>query len=236
MLGKAAAEQPNLGQSGFGSREGRTKRQNGCSGARPILYLSMATSNHITMVLEQMRSGNPKSSAELLPLVYEDLRAMARKHLSQERPGQTLQPTALVHEAYIRLLGSGDDVQWDDRRHFFGAAAIAMRRVLVERARARASIKRGGPDARRVTLSENDTPLVEEPDADEMLAIEDALVELEASDGRKAQIVMLRFFAGLSMPETARALDMDLNELRSEWAFTRAWMLDRISGQRDGGT
>jgi len=193
----------------------------------------MPAPNDITLVLERMRNGDSQSSAQLLPLVYEDLRSMARRYLASERPGQTLQPTALVHEAYLRLLGDGD-VLWDDRVHFFSAAAIAMRRVLVERARARVTLKRGGPEARRVALDDQNTPLAQEPDPDEMLAIEEALVQLEAIDQRKAQIVMLRFFAGLSMPETARALGIELNELKSLWAFTRAWMLQRIADPKGG--
>lgn len=161
----------------------------------------------------------PAAAAELLPLVYDELRRLARARLGRE--GGTLQATALVHEAYLRLVGD-EDPGWNGRAHFFGAAALAMRRIAVERARERACAKRGGA-MRRESLDE--ALLVgDEPSLDH-LALDEALTKLEAHDARKARVVMLRYFAGLELTETAAALEIGLATVKSDWAYARAWLL-----------
>jgi RNA polymerase sigma factor (TIGR02999 family) len=180
----------------------------------------MNPSPNVTMLLEQVSTGRAAASEELLPLVYEELRRLAQASLSRERAGLTLQPTALVHEAYMRLVGDGD-VAWRSRGHFFGAAAQAMRRILIERARHYARVKHGGGRG-RVEL--NEEVMTNEPQADTMLAIDEVLDRLAAYDARKAQIVLLRFFAGLTLEQTASALELSLHDVRTEWAYARAWM------------
>lgn len=160
-----------------------------------------------------------------MPVVYDELRRLAKSRLAKERGPQTLDPTALVHEAYLRLVGDGD-ASWGGRGHFFGAAAIAMRRILVERARARNRIKRGG-GAARVELTEQ--ALVSEPPADELIALDEALDRLSAMDARKGQVVMLRYFAGLGVEETAKALDVSVATVKNDWAFARAWLHRELS-------
>lgn len=176
--------------------------------------------HEVTLLLNAAGAGDPKASAELLPLVYEELRRLARARLGAEAPGQTLQPTALVHEAYIRLVGDVD-LQWNSRGHFFGAAALAMRRILVERARHRKRMKHGG-GRRRVELRED--AMVSEPAPDDLLALDDALDKLAALDERKSRVVMLRYFAGLSIEETAAALEVSPATVKADWAFSRAWL------------
>lgn len=186
-------------------------------------------------LLARIERGEPKAADELLPLVYTQLRKVAQECMARERPGQTLQATALVHEAYLRIAGSrGRD--WDGRAHFFAAAAEAMRRILVERARARARLKRGGGWT-RVTLEGLD--LAAETDPAELLALDEALTELEAEDGRAAEVVRLRFFAGLDVGETAAALEVAPRTVKREWTFARAWLMNRVgagwpSGDGDG--
>lgn len=183
----------------------------------------------MTQLLAAASAGDPKASAELLPVVYEELRRLARGQMKKEAVGQTLQPTALVHEAYMRLVGDGD-VVWQNRGHFFGAAAQAMRRILVERARHRGRLKRGGGRA-RVELG--DQAIGSEPPATDLLALDDALEKLEARDKRKADVVMLRYFAGLSIEETAAALGVSPATVKNEWSFARAWLHREM--ERDGG-
>lgn len=161
----------------------------------------------------------PAAAAELLPLVYEELRRLAQARLGRD-PG-TLQATALVHEAYLRLVGD-EDPGWNGRGHFFGAAALAMRRIVVERARERACAKRGGA-LRRETFDEA-LVVGDEPSIDH-LALDEALSRLEAHDARKARVVMLRYFAGLELAETAEALSIGLATVKSDWAYARAWLL-----------
>jgi RNA polymerase sigma factor (TIGR02999 family) len=174
------------------------------------------------MADDREADGAPGRSEDLLPEVYDELRKLARARLAQERePNQTLQPTALVHEAYLRLSGSGSDQRWDRRGHFFAAAALAMRRILVERARHYQRAKHGS-GAARVEL---DTEVVRnDPSLTDVLAIDEALNELERIDPRKAQVVSLRYFAGLSVEETAAALDLSPATIKNEWAFARAWL------------
>jgi RNA polymerase sigma factor (TIGR02999 family) len=188
----------------------------------------MNSTHQVTQLLTQIVGGDRAASDQLLPLVYDELRALARASLANERAGQTLQPTALVHEAYLRLVGDGN-VTWDSRAHFFGAAAIAIRRILVDRARQRASLKRGG-DRERVEFRED--TLAHEPEADTMLAVDEVLERLAAYDPRKAQIVMLRTFAGLSLEQTAAAMNTTLHDIRSEWTYARAWMHRELAGEQ----
>jgi RNA polymerase sigma factor (TIGR02999 family) len=170
------------------------------------------------------------TSAELLPQVYDELRRLARARLAREPAGLTLQPTALVHEAYLRLTKSGADQRWDRRGHFFGAAAIAMRRILVERARHYRRVRHGG-EQQRVELDQ-DAPAPAAELAD-VLAIDQALTRLEAIDAAKARVVLLRYFAGLTIEETAAAMDLSPATVKNEWAFARAWLHDALKGQVD---
>ena len=166
--------------------------------------------------------GGPGSSGELLPEVYDELRKLARARLARERhQNQTLQATALVHEAYLRVAGDGQPRQWDRRGHFFAAAALAMRRILVERARHYQRIKHG-QGAERVDL--DSAMLRADPALTDLVAVDEALTRLEQTDARKAQIVSLRYFAGLSVEETAAALDLSAATVKNEWAFARAWL------------
>ena len=169
--------------------------------------------------------GKPGSSRELLPEVYDELRKLARARLSRERHQQTLQPTALVHEAYLRVAGEGQNRQWDRRGHFFAAAALAMRRILVDRARHYQRMKRGG-GAERVDL---DSGLAgADPRLPDLVAIDEALTRLEGTDPRKAQVVSLRYFAGLSIEETAAALDISPATVKNEWKLARAWLYQAL--------
>ena len=166
--------------------------------------------------------GDSGTSGELLPEVYDELRKLARARLARERqPDQTLQPTALVHEAYLRVSGGQRERRWDRRGHFFAAAALAMRRILVERARHYQRIKHGS-GAERVDL--DSAILRADPGLTDLVAVDEALTRLEQTDPRKARIVSLRYFAGLSVEETAAALDISPATVKNEWAFARAWL------------
>ena len=168
----------------------------------------------------QAAVGTARSSAELLPEVYEELRRLARARLRRELHSLTLQPTALVHEAYLRV-DAGAGRRWDGRGHFFAAAAIAMRRILVERARHRHRLKHGG-EQHRVDMPRE--PAASGADPDDVLAVDAALDQLQRLDSRKAEVVMLRYFAGLTVEETAAALDLSTATVKTEWAFARAWL------------
>ena len=174
-------------------------------------------------------AGEAGSSADLLPQVYDELRRLARSRIAREPAGLTLQPTALVHEAYLRLAGDGSDRRWDRRGHFFAAAAIAMRRILVERARHYRRIKHGG-EQQRVEL-EGESPALA-PALPDVLAIDQALTRLEQIDPQKARIVLLRYFAGLTIEETAAAMDLSPATVKNEWAFARAWLHDVLGTGR----
>ena len=165
--------------------------------------------------------GDPHVAAELLLLVYDELRRLAAQKLAHERPGQTLQATALVHEAYLRLVDSEVVQRWNNRGHFFAAAAEAMRRILVERARAKRSLKRGGGRL-RLDLAELDVA-ADEPDGD-VLALSELLDKLEQHDPRKAALVKLRFFAGLTIEQAAEALGVSVSTADNDWAYARCWM------------
>ena len=185
---------------------------------------------HVTELLEAAVGGDAKASEQLLPLVYEELRRLARGQIKREPTGQTLQATALVHEAYLRLVGNAE-VKWQGRAHFFGAAARAMRRILVDRARQRGAAKRGG-DWDRVELSE-DGALVQGAGTN-LVDLDGALARLEQEDPRKAEIVMLRYFAGLSIEETAAALSLSTATVKNEWTFARAWLKRELEREGPG--
>ena len=175
----------------------------------------------VTQILLQIESGDPQAAEKLLPLVYDELRKLAAARLANERPGQTLQATALVHEAYIRLLGTEDGQNWNSRGHFFGAAAEAKRRILIAQARHKATQKAGG-HFERVELSGIE-PAVETSGLD-LVALDQALRELAVRDPRSERLIKLRFFAGLTMPEAADVLGISLTTAESDWAYAKAWL------------
>jgi RNA polymerase sigma factor (TIGR02999 family) len=176
--------------------------------------------------LESPAPAGPKPARELLPLVYDELRRLAAQRMARESPGQTLQATALVHEAYLRLVGADPDKPWDGRGHFFAAAAEAMRRILVENARRRHRLKRGGHRG-RVDLDAAQ-PAAPETD-DDLLALDEALEKLAAKDPAKAQLVQLRVFAGLTLAETAEILGLSISTADRYWAYARAWLRVEIA-------
>jgi RNA polymerase sigma factor (TIGR02999 family) len=179
----------------------------------------------VTRLLSAIEQGDSHAARQLLPLVYDELRQLAAQKLAHERPSQTLQATALVHEAYLRLVGPGDEPRWDGRAHFFAAAAEAMRRILVESARRKHRLKRGG-DRQRVDLQ-----VVEAASAgpsEDLLALDEALELLAAEDRQKAELVKLRYFAGLSVEEAARCLGISRATADRYWAYARAWLFDRL--------
>jgi len=180
-----------------------------------------------TRILNAIEQGDPRATEELLPLVYEELRLLAAQKLSHELPGQTLQATALVHEAYLRLVGT-DDQSWDSRRHFFKAAAEAMRRILIENARRKRTHKRGG-EQKRVEFSEPLLITADEATLDEIIALDEALEKLEKKDELKADLVKLRFYAGLTIEQSAKSLGISLTTAKTYWAYTRAWLLREVS-------
>jgi len=187
--------------------------------------------SNVTQILQQIETGDPKAAEQLLPLVYEELRKLATQRMAQEQPGQTLQATGLVHEAYLRLVNVEHPQQWDSRGHFFAAAAEAMRRILIEQARRKQADKRGG-DRQRVPF-EGELPL-SLPDADlsnDLLALDDALKHLEAIDPSKAELVKLRYFAGLSLEETAQALGISLATAKRRWVYARSWLFGKLHGE-----
>jgi RNA polymerase sigma factor (TIGR02999 family) len=183
--------------------------------------------NEITRILDRIQEGEPSAAEALLPLVYEELRKLAAQKMAHEKPDQTLQPTALVHEAYLRLVDVEQRQRWDGRGHFFAAAAEAMRRILVERARRKKAVKHGG-GRRRVNA---DTVALVAPQADEdLVAIDEALDRLAALDPVKAQLVKLRYFAGLTIEECAEALGISCATAKRYWAYSRVWLFEQVSG------
>lgn len=183
----------------------------------------------VTRILEAIDGGDAQASSELLPLVYRELRSLAEARLAKERPGQTLQATALVHEAYLRLLGPEGQAGpgWDNRGHFFAAAAEAMRRILIDRARSRGAIKRGG-SARRLKLDPALLTLDETPS--EVADLDEALTRFETEDPQKAALVKLRFYAGLTQEQAAAVLGISISTADRHWAYARAWLFDALSG------
>ncbi len=179
----------------------------------------------VTHILSQIEQGDPSAAERLLPLVYNELRKLAAAKLAQEKPGQTLQATALVHEAYLRLLGDGEPSRWDSRGHFFAAAAEAMRRILVEAARRKKRLKRGGDQARQdIAQVEIVAPEVRE----DLLALDEALQKLAALDRQAAELVQFRYFAGLTLPEAAELMEISPRTADRLWAYARAWLHQEI--------
>lgn len=179
----------------------------------------------VTRILSQIDSGDPSAAEKLLPLVYDELRKLAAAKLAQEKPGQTLQATALVHDAYIRLVDVEKAQHWDSRGHFFAAAAEAMRRILVENARRHASLKRGA-EANRFALDE--CTLVCEEDTFDLLALDEALRKLEEHDPEASRLVKLRFFAGLGHQDAAKAMGLGRRAADRVWALARAWLFREL--------
>ncbi len=174
--------------------------------------------------------GDPEAAADLLPLLYDELRSLAAARLAKSPPGNTLQPTALVHEAYLRLVGN-QDPGWNSKGHFFAAAARAMRNILVDQARRKTTQKRSGGEKRREMVAEH--PAIEPPKED-LLALNEALTELERIDPRKAEIVMLHYFAGLTLPETAESLGISLSTVEREWRFARTLLYAQMADPKSG--
>jgi RNA polymerase sigma factor (TIGR02999 family) len=179
----------------------------------------------VTRILVAIEQGDVRAVDELFPLVYQELRQLAAQRMTKESPGQTLQATALVHEAYLRLVG-GENKNWSNRRHFFAAAAEAMRRILVDNARRKKRLKRGG-DLRRVDLAQAD-PAVEGM-SDDLVALDEALAKLAAEDPAKAELVKLRYFAGLTVEQAAEILEVSRATADRYWSYARAWLFHEIS-------
>ena len=179
--------------------------------------------SNVTQILSAIEAGDTQAADELLPLVYDELRKLAAAKLSHEKPGQTIQATGLVHEAWMRLLGSDAEIHWNGRRHFFGAAAKAMQRILVENARRKKSLKAGG-DFQRVQLSQVVNEAQQSTRQVDLLELDEALKKLELTKPRKAELVRLRFFAGLTLAEAARALGVSLSTADNDWAHAKAWL------------
>ena len=196
---------------------------------RPLVTTSMT---NVTRILSAIEQGDPHAAERLLPLVYDELRKLAAAKLAQEKPGQTLQATALVHEAYLRLVESGDasaprERHWDSRGHFFAAAAEAMRRILVEAARRKRAAKAGGGWQRQEIL---DAELAVDSSGDDLFAVDEALSRLSAAHPRAARLVHLRFFLGMTLEEAAGQLGLEARTAYRDWAYARAWLrreLDR---------
>ena len=179
----------------------------------------------VTRLLDAIGRGDPRASDQLLPLVYEALRAVAARRLSQEKPGQTLQATALVHEAYLRLAGGSAEQNWNSRGHFFAAAAEAMRRILIDQARRKRRPKHGGG---RTRVSLDEALCLRETPADDLLALDEALQQLARQEPAKAELVKLHYFAGLSLEEAGRALGVSHRTAKRHWAYARAWLYAAI--------
>ena len=187
--------------------------------------------NDVTRILSAIDRGEPAAAEQLLPLVYDELRRLAARKLAREKPGQTLQATALVHEAYLRITGGSGETPWESRRHFFAAAAEAMRRILIDRARHKQSAKACG-HLERVAL--DDGPSFAAPEGtpgEDLLALEEALQQLEAVDPVKAQLVKLRFFAGVSVEDAAGMLGISPATARRYWIYARSWLYGKLHGE-----
>ena len=191
----------------------------------------MANGSDVTRVLDAAARGDPHAAGELLPLVYHELRKLAVQRMAREKPGQTLQATALVHEAYLRLVGGRDEQHWSGRGHFFAAAAEAMRRILVENARRKGRVKRGGGMS-RVDL-EGVADLADDGACppDDLLELDAALEKLAREDPESAQLVKLRFFAGLTIPQAAQALGVSPRKADLLWSYSRAWLRRELAGE-----
>lgn len=181
----------------------------------------------VTQMLKQVSSGDPRAASELLPLVYAELRKLAQARMAKTPPGNTLQPTALVHEAYMRMIGA-DDPSWNSRGHFFAAAAQAMRQILVEQVRRKSSLKRGG-EFQRAHIDAEELAIA--MPSEDILALDEALKKLEVQDPRKAKLVNLRFFAGLTMEEAAEALEISVPTAERDWRFVKALLHAQLSNK-----
>jgi RNA polymerase sigma factor (TIGR02999 family) len=184
----------------------------------------------VTQILSEIEKGDPSAADQLLPLVYDELRRLAAARLKQEKPGQTLQATALVHEAYVRLVNASEAQHWNSRGHFFGAAAESMRRILVEQARRKKSLK-GGGGLNRVELSDAD--LRDDDRELDMIALDDAIRGLESDDPRAAEVLKLRFFAGLTIKQAAEAIGISPATADNDWAYARSWLRVQLSGETE---
>jgi RNA polymerase sigma factor (TIGR02999 family) len=194
-------------------------------GSRAVL---LGVMNEATEILNAIAGGDPTAANRLLPLVYEELRKLAAQRLGRENPGQTLQATALVHEAYVRLVGNAaEEAHWNGRGHFFAAAAEAMRRILIERARRKRTARHGG-GRRRISLDQID--LADEVPDDDLIALDEALEELNRDDPEAAAVVKLRYFAGLTAEQAAEALEISLRTANRHWAYARAQLFRRLHG------
>ncbi len=193
-----------------------------------VLFWGASAMNDITRVLCAIDLGDPQAAEQLLPLVYAELRKLAAQRLDHEKPGQTLSATALVHEAYVRLVGAEQAQRWDGQGHFFAAAAEAMRRILIERARRRAALKHGG-EFQRVDLDEE--LIVGHERATELLALDEALAALELYDAQAAQLVKLRYFAGLSHQDAAQTMKLSRRAADRLWALAKAWLYQRMTAR-----
>jgi RNA polymerase sigma factor (TIGR02999 family) len=187
--------------------------------------------SEVSQILDAVQRGDPQAAEQLLPLVYHELRKLAASRLAQESPGQTLQATALVHDAYLRLVNQSTPQTWENRRHFFAAAAEAMRRILVENARRKGSLKRGGDKQRQpleVLAARSDQG------TEDLLALDEALERLVQTDPQAAEVVKLRYFAGLTMDETAAALDISVRTAFYAWDYARSWLRQAMRGESSG--
>jgi RNA polymerase sigma factor (TIGR02999 family) len=182
----------------------------------------------VTRIIEAAQAGDSNAAEELLPIVYNELRRLASQRLGQEKPGQTLDATALVHEVYLRLVDVENPQHWENRGHFFAAAAEAMRRLLINRARDKNRLKRGG-QLKRIDITQLDSLFA--ADDEQLLAVDEAIEKLSAADPASGQLVKLRFYAGLTMPETAAALGLSLRTAERHWAYARAWLYQELTGE-----
>jgi RNA polymerase sigma factor (TIGR02999 family) len=188
----------------------------------------MLPMNEVTRVLSAIEHGEPHAADQLLPLVYDELRRLAAQKLAQEKPGQTLEATALVHDAYLRLVDSDQAKHWNSRHHFFAAAAEAMRRILIEQARRKHRVRHGGA-RKRLDLDRLDPAASD--GGEEILAVDEALERLAAEEPTVAEVVKLRYFAGLTIEETAASVGISVRTANRHWAFARAWLYQQLSGQ-----
>ena len=185
--------------------------------------------NDVTRVLAAVERGDPHAAEQLLPLVYDELRKLAAQRLAGEKPGQTLQATALVHEVYLRLVSPADAARWDSRRHFFAAAAEAMRRILVEKARRKRSVKHGG---QRVRIDLDEAVVVGDEPREDLLELDELLKQLALADPRAAELVKLRFFGGLTGEQTAEILGISPRAGDLLWSYARAWLFEKLQRER----
>lgn len=193
------------------------------------------TPAQVTQILNRLAAGDDRLAAnELMPIVYNELRRLAESAMAHEAPGLTIQPTALVHEAYMRLIGaeSGDLLKWDSRGHFFSAAAISMRRILVDEARRRRRLKRGG-SFKRVALTESGAVVEQSGGSMDLVDLDEALSRLQREDPRRGEVIMLRYFAGLTIEQTASALGISETTVKADWNFARAWLRRAMDQARD---